>query len=1032
MTVNLDILRQHRDALLLAEVAAWLHMLGKFHEDFLNGNQDLDIQIPPDLPTTHPNLDHLLRTPWTGPIWNGLGIKELQANSLSIFDLAKEHRNPQAPTGLQRLLQDAHGRGSGIEKGVLNRFAPEQSGVVYLATAFGQEARSVELSELRTKRQALYDFLQNRLQDLFASSRNLSSFDWRGFRSGFIQRLDQDFRTTVAETRRPLNDVTLFDQTAASVAFFKAALAQNLLCGWRDPHQRNVAQKYHWQLLRIGINGSAFWGQVSRIPDLLSRKALIQSALDAVKVFLEETCPLGNEIYRDEDGSVFIVPDVTDLLKALVNGQTLERYLQELIAQALSGEATGTITLSGRTRNTLRFGEIATAELPPPAPQSSQLSQLKGRWQGAYGRDLCPVCGLRPQGPGEKAVVRKVCDTCEQRRTERSKEWTTLTTTIWTDEVADKHGRLALIVGRFGLETWLKGSALNSVLMFDPSQRELNDRERNKKYQFSYSDLLKEIQDALSPPKIKQTLGKWAPLLDNLILKNARGGFTRFVDIYDLFVSDTDLNRNTKEPELFALAILRQSPSFARLRRIWETTRTFWQEVLPTDAKRDLAASLVSQTVGQSGPRLEIIPENRNNLNLGPFHTYELVVNDIHLSVVWDDANQRFITCDNLDYLAKPEQLGRPVRDALLAQKGTELTLEEPVGYGAKNKVWGTITITDVQELPDRYVPAIPILAEPRTFMALVPADKALEVVKAIQEKYEREMGKVRNRLPLTLGVVYFGRRTPLAAALDAGRRMLSRKASPVDEWCVVADVQRQTGPLPTEKQNLSRGTRQFQEWFAVQLKHQRSERSLTWYVPAVMGDGQTDDQWYPYVPWVHDRDGKSDPSQATEPRHRYFQAPDLWTRQNVWMVHAGELKEGDLVYFTPSTFDYEFLDTTARRFEVSYDASGQRRGPERRQRPYLLEQLDELEQAWQDISRLSKSQIHAVISTIETKREMWQKPSGAGALALPGADVFRQFVCDTLREAGVYSDSLERAALSGMLRDALEIHLEIMKEELK
>jgi CRISPR-associated Csx11 family protein len=1001
MTVNLDILRQHRDALLLAEVAAWLHMLGKFHEDFLNGNQDLDIQIPPDLPTTHPNLDHLLRTPWTGPIWNGLGIKELQANSLSIFDLAKEHRNPQAPTGLQRLLQDAHGRGSGIEKGVLNRFAPEQSGVVYLATAFGQEARSVELSELRTKRQALYDFLQNRLQDLFASSRNLSSFDWRGFRSGFIQRLDQDFRTTVAETRRPLNDVTLFDQTAASVAFFKAALAQNLLCGWRDPHQRNVDQKYHWQLLRIGINGSAFWGQVSRIPDLLSRKALIQSALDAVKVFLEETCPLGNEIYRDEDGSVFIVPDVTDLLKALVNGQTLERYLQELIAQALSGEATGTITMSGRTRNTLCFGEMVTAELPHPTPQ---LSQVKEWWRDIfYGRDLCPVCGLRPQGPTEKALERKVCDTCEQRRTDRSKEWNTdLTTTIWTDEVANEHGRLALIVGRFGLETWLKGSALNSVLMFDPSQRELNDRERNKKYQFSYSDLLKEIQDALSPPKIGQTLGKWAPLLDNLILTDARGGFTKFIKIYDLYVSDTDLNRNTKEPGLFALAILRQPPSFARLRRIWETTRTFWQEVLPTDAKRDLAASLVSQTVGQSGPRLEIIPENRNNLNLGPFHTYELVVNDIHLSVVWDDANQRFITCDNLDYLAKPEQLGRPVRDALLAQKGTELTLEEPVGYGAKNKVWGTITITDVQELPDRYVPAIPILAEPRTFMALVPADKALEVVKAIKEKYEREMGKVRNRLPLTLGVVYFGRRIPLAAALDAGRRMLQRPA--IEVMCKVKNVE----PPNCTDQNWPRERR---------ITLELNEQEITLSVPTVMGDGQTHDVWYPY--WRV----KGKPTNRT----RWFKGAD----SKHW-VHVCDLRQGDEVAFTPSTFDYEFLDTTARRFEVSYDASGQRRSQDRRQRPYLLEELDKLEKAWKDISHLSKSQIHAVIAAMETKRHVWEKPVGAGALALPDQDVFRQFVRDTLRESGVWSEPLERAALNGMLRDALEIHLEIMKEELK
>jgi hypothetical protein len=179
------------------------------------------------------------------------------------------------------------------------------------------------------------------------------------------------------------------------------------------------------------------------------------------------------------------------------------------------------------------------------------------------------------------------------------------------------------------------------------------------------------------------------------------------------------------------------------------------------------------------------------------------------------------------------------------------------------------------------------------------------------------------------------------------------------------------------------------------------------------MGDGQTHDVWYPY--WrVEGR-----PTNRT----RWFIGPD----SEHW-VHICDLEPGDQVSFLPSTFDYEFLDTTARRFEVSYDASGQRRGPERRQRPYLLEQLDELEQAWQDISRLSKSQIHAVISTIETKREMWQKPSGAGALALPGADVFRQFVCDTLREAGVYSDSLERAALSGMLRDALEIHLEIMK----
>jgi len=184
-----------------------------------------------------------------------------------------------------------------------------------------------------------------------------------------------------------------------------------------------------------------------------------------------------------------------------------------------------------------------------------------------------------------------------------------------------------------------------------------------------------------------------------------------------------------------------------------------------------------------------------------------------------------------------------------------------------------------------------------------------------------------------------------------------------------------------------------------------------------VMGDGQTHDVWYPY--WRV----KGKPTNRT----RWFTGPD----GEHW-VHVCDLQEGDQVAFTPSTFDYEFLDTTARRFEVSYDASGQRRGPERRQRPYLLEELDKLEKAWKDISHLSKSQIHAVIAAMETKRHVWEKPVGAGALALPDQDVFRQFVRDTLRKAEILSQSLERAALSGMLRDAVEIHLEIMKEELK
>jgi hypothetical protein len=74
VTGDLEKLAKFRDALLLAEVAAWLHMFGKFHEGFLEGDHDLDTQIPKDVQDDYPSLYDLLDQSWTGQIWNQLGV----------------------------------------------------------------------------------------------------------------------------------------------------------------------------------------------------------------------------------------------------------------------------------------------------------------------------------------------------------------------------------------------------------------------------------------------------------------------------------------------------------------------------------------------------------------------------------------------------------------------------------------------------------------------------------------------------------------------------------------------------------------------------------------------------------------------------------------------------------------------------------------------------------------------------------------------------------------------------------------------
>ncbi|MBI4673597.1 MAG: CRISPR-associated protein Csx11 [Chloroflexi bacterium] len=995
---------ENRDALLLAEVGAWLHMLGKFHEDFLNGQHDLDIQIPPDLTSAHPALDKLLREDWAGAIWNQMGIPEFQATGLGLFSLAEKHRDRNAPTGLQRLMQDAHGCGSGIEKGVLERFAPGQTKTVYSATAVGDEpSRPIDLDTLQGKRKELYAFLETQLQQLRGTN---ASVDWAAFRKTFVQRLEQDFRISVAETRRPLNDVTLFDQTAASVALLKAALAQNLLKGWTDPKQSKVANKYHWRILRVGLDGLQFWGQTARVNDLLSRKMQVALALDQAKTLLEETYPLGAEVYRDENGSLFIVPDIDDLLSAQAGNGALREHLQAIAQDALAAEATFTLELGERTRNMLSFGRLATATLPPPSPQPEW---VQPHWNKESHRDVCPVCGMRPQGPSKKAQDRKVCDVCEERRDDRAEKWAgNLTTTIWTDEVTDMNGRLALIVGQFGLETWLKGIAFNSTTAFDPYAQLLTDEKRNnKQYPFDYSHLLTDIQQALRHNQFNS-----GTLLDNLVLNISRG--SGFEDFYDLQVSDTDLGegRTTREPVLLALAMMRQNPSFARLRRVWEMTRAFWQEVLPTDKDQDpqqyvekLRQSVICQVVSSNNVRLDIrgtlVPRN-NGDTLGQFHTYELVVKGVRVSVVWDSQNKRFITCDNLAYLAKPEQLGKSVEQVIRESK--TIAIEEPSGYGAKNQTWGSITVADIQPLTNHpYTPAISILAEPRTFMALVPADRALEIVTAIKTKYEREMSKVRNRLPLTLGVVYFGRRTPLAAAMDAGRRMLKAKVN--------------SGPWTVNSQPTDESGKRM-----VLLKC--GEHEIKVGVRTVMGDG-SEDKWYPYWRLESKRNGHT----------RWFTGPDGAT----W-VHVSDLKENDVVSFTPSIFDFEFLDTTARRFEVSYEG-GQRRSADKRQRPYLLEEVEQIERVWELLKppTLSTTQIKALDALIQAKRAEWLKQLNADE-STEARKTFRQFCCDALATAGwrgkpwhKFSDGdrqlLERAAVRGMLSDALELHVTIGKE---
>ncbi|HDL85010.1 MAG TPA: CRISPR-associated protein Csx11, partial [Candidatus Acetothermia bacterium] len=688
MSYDLKVLADNRDALLLAEVAGWLHDMGKCSDEHI-------VHQASDKPANHiyqykTAYSHLLAS---------VPALCLLGESISLQELVEEAKPSVVGATAKPWLLQALGRchaAAHIEKETTDKSGKQSQLDTRLSNAFGYESASLR-------------GLAARLKGLpFSSLTN---------RHIFRAAVRTVFTEAPGETRRPENEVTLWDWSSIVAALYKAALAGALL-GYQP-----LPNELRWRLLSVRVDDVTFFGHVAQIPDLLARQRLLADAFDHVRILLEETYSLGTRVYQDENSSVYVVPNLPYLLDFTdAQGTTLRDLIYAEFAQgtvegdaklALAGEVIPLVKLDKNVwwgqRPDRRKPPETDDEIPPIAAilraevsTHADAEFITFQWTGAHA-NVCPVCGLRPQEPSKKELDHKVCDVCEHRRAGRAKEWTgDPTTTIWIDEVADPNGRLALVVGQFDLTHWLAGTLVKTLLATDPS------------------------------------LGK----------------------------------------------AVQKNPSFARLRRVWETTRSFWQSAL------EASNSKGEPVLQPAGPRLVI--QANNTTNLKSYCAYNLLLGPAKLGVLYRKSD--LITISNLRYVsrqlgANQEQYTSDVQAATFVQqwlgKHGPFGIEEPTSYGKPGKLRGQLSVDDVQTEQTSYTPVIPILAEPRTFMALVPADKALGVINGIKAKYEREMGKVRNRLPLTLGTVYCGRHTPLAAALNAGRRMIDHRETSIQAQVV-------------------------------------------------------------------------------------------------------------------------------------------------------------------------------------------------------------------------------------------------------
>ncbi len=208
-----------------------------------------------------------------------------------------------------------------------------------------------------------------------------------------------------------------------------------------------------------------------------------------------------------------------------------------------------------------------------------------------------------------------------------------------------------------------------------------------------------------------------------------------------------------------------------------------------------------------------------------------------------------------------------------------------------------------------RSVPFVPLHCDISSFQMLVPAKEALRFMEDIAESYAQRFGQVRHMLPLHLSASVFYYKSPMYIAMDAARRFRGIMDNTPKLWTLTAKTPSKDG----QSVRL--------EWLdhAHNHAHNHTGRTASWTVSTTLPDDRQDT----FRGWFRDAEGTP--------------------------VHISHMQEGAQYHVMPSTFDFEVLDASTRRYDIFYDDTRLHRPhfmmPHDCQhgtpRPYLLETLD-------------------------------------------------------------------------------------------
>lgn len=1058
-------IQEQRDFILWAEMGALLHDIGKLSTAFYKYRKTWRQMVDGWNKDPH---DHEFLTEHDDLIKEGHPIKKLfqyvppfmanthykEAQTCSIETFVNTHIDPKDE--LTVLLKAADGKDAAMDRNN-PLFTAEQEDKIFDTDVFGSEkGNEFKIDSAKTSRGKLYD----KLLESELLSRYFEHYHYKD-RNEVFSVIQHPFNNAFSDTSRPDNDTSLWEHSYAVATIFKVLLAHDIIYN----EQLDTFDKVRFGIMGIGWDGLSFISRGHKIGDIAGREATIDKLKDCIRRLVEHEYLLGNCIYEDLNGIYFLIPEqqetnadnadnlenykkILELLKADIMKASLDITFGDIHPKFCYEKSTAYMTHLTKCIRELR----KKIKVPFVSIENGTSKFLKGFWDNATGLTVCPLCGRRPID--EKWEICTVCNDRRMRVFGKRAPLNDSSDNIQTPfiyEIAhatDKSGkspnRVALIAAKFGLDEWLNGKMIRSLFVTEAHglEKEIKELGKTKSFEneenkakewlkangkydrkYKYDLIRKEIDICNNFDTIGKPDKEYAENI--LFLYERRNKFVKGVheNIYNKHMADVheswskwltaaqeELLCDTEDIEnkeaLLYDIICAKTPTPSTILDVWQTTEKFFKDLCNVNVRDETLLWTEKKS------RVKANVEKPAGVKVIAGMIYEGTLDGKDVEIVWLSPDEK----NESAFIVKI-----PYDKAKALEGKSHVTLEgKPFG---KKKDITTGPLKNIS--PFCYYPVKIITSTPDLFLALVPADKALEITNELYKRYFKCFGKVFGRLPFSIGNIFFDEKTPMFVVLDSARRMINNFEKLAERK---SRIEIEVLNDPTEEDTIS---------FRFNYGDAAAQKRLQIKLPHKLGDGKPD-YYHPYLPVKKDSGDYSS-------RKNYFKTPigDV--------IHFTDVKKADVLDIYPNYYDFEYLDSNARRYDLMLGKNNKRYGYPFKflSKPYIMEEFSlYLQELWDKIQKVPSDPLLPGITdtklrNLETlwlsKFMEWNVDSSSR-----DSDDFKNW--SDLIEASVKSEFkkyrggdnaqdfnyLKESILSGAFFDCLELYLRILKERVK